>query len=111
MNARRLRIYVGERAKDPRGHVLHETILDEAHRRGLAGATVLRAVAGFAGPGEVHTAKILRLSDDLPMVVEIVDTADKLDVLIPWLREVVRDGLVTVENVEVLISPSGGARS
>lgn len=106
MNARRLRIYLGERDKDPRGHVLHETIIHEAHRRGLAGATVLRAIAGFSGAGQVHTAKILRLSDDLPLVVEIVDAADNLDGFVAWLREVVTDGLVTVEDVEVLITPA-----
>ncbi len=75
MNARRLRIYVGERDKDAGGHMLHETIVHEAQQRGLAGATVFRGSAGFGVNSRVHTAKILRLSEDLPVVVEIIDVA------------------------------------
>jgi len=86
MNARRLRIYVGERDKDPLGHVLHESIVHRAQEQGLAGATVVRGLAGFGADGEVHTAKILRLSDSLPVIVEIIDTADMVAGL-PWSVE------------------------
>jgi hypothetical protein len=107
MTARRLRIHVGERDKDAAGHVLHETIVHEAHRRGLAGATVFKGVAGFGAHGQVHAAKILRLGDDLPVVVEIVDRAERIDAFVPWLREAVREGLVTVEDVTVVVDGNG----
>jgi PII-like signaling protein len=70
MNARRLRIYLGERDRDAEGHVLHETIVHRAHERGLAGASVFRGVVGYGARRELHTAKVLRLSEDLPVVVE-----------------------------------------
>lgn len=102
MNARRLRIYLGERDKDADGHVLHETIVQEAHERGLAGASVFRGLVGYGARRELHTAKVLRLSEDLPILVEIIDTARKVDAFIPWLREVVTEGLMTVEDIDVL---------
>ena len=86
MTSRRLRIYIGERDKDPQGHPLYETIVHEAQRRGLAGATVFKGVAGFGTNSQVHTAKILRLSDDLPLVVEIVDADAKIAGFLPWLK-------------------------
>lgn len=103
MNARRLRIYVGERDKDPHGHPLYEAILHEARRRGLAGATVFKGVAGFGANSLVHTAKILRLSEDLPLVVEIVDETAKIDGFLPWLDGEIKEGLVTLEEVEVVV--------
>ncbi len=109
MNARRLRIYVGERDKDPNGRLLHEAIVHEAHARGLAGATVTKGVAGFGTNSRVHTAKILRLSDDLPMVVEIIDTKSKIDALVPWLEAEIDEGLVTVEDVTVVVRKQTGA--
>jgi len=103
MTHRRLRIYLGERDKDARGHVLHEAIVHEAHRRGLAGATVLRGLAGFGARARVHTAKILRLSEDLPVVVEIVDTEEAIDGFVAWAQEAVAgQGLMTVEDVRVV---------
>lgn len=102
MNARRLRIYLGERDKDAEGHVLHETIVHRAHERGLAGASVFRGIVGYGARRELHTAKVLRLSEDLPVVVEIIDTAGKVDAFIPWLRETVPEGLMTVEDLDVL---------
>ncbi len=108
MQTRRLRIYLGERDKDPDGHPLSEAIVLEARRRGLAGATVFKGVSGFGANSRVHTAKILRLSEDLPLVVEIVDEATKIDELLPWLDHRVQEGLVTVEDVEVVFyRPSG----
>jgi PII-like signaling protein len=103
MKARRVRIYVGERDKAPDGRPLYEAILHEAHRRGLAGASVFKGVAGFGANSRLHTAKILRLSEDLPLVIDIVDEAAKIDDLLPWLDTEIREGLVTVEEVTVLI--------
>ncbi|MEZ4386378.1 MAG: DUF190 domain-containing protein [Candidatus Krumholzibacteriia bacterium] len=108
MAHRRLRVYVGERDKDARGHILHETILHEAHRQGLAGAIVIRGFAGFGARSRVHTAKILRLSEDLPVVIEIVDAAAKIAGFLPWVRDVVRQGLVTVEEVTVIAAEGAG---
>jgi PII-like signaling protein len=106
--ARRLRIYLGERDKDPHGKPLYEAILHEARGRGLAGATVFKGVAGFGANSLVHTAKILRLSEDLPLVVEIVDEAARVDAFLPWLDSEIREGLVTVEDVEVVVYRGSG---
>ena len=96
-----LRIFVGE---SDRWHhqPLYEAIVLKARELGLAGATVLRGPMGFGANSRLHTAKILRLSLDLPMVIEIVDTDEKLQLLLPHLDEMVLEGLVTLENVQVL---------
>ena len=95
-----LRIFVGERDRSG-GHPAHETIVRLAREAGLAGATVLRGIEGFGRSSRLHTAKILRLSDDLPIVIEIVDAAEKIDAFLPRLDAHVAGGLVTVERVEV----------
>jgi uncharacterized protein len=96
-----LRIFVGE--SDKRGHTaLHEAIVLEARRAGLAGATVVRGVMGFGRHSIVHTAKILRLSEDLPMIVEIVDGLEKIENFLPVLDGMIKDGLVTLERVRVI---------
>jgi PII-like signaling protein len=95
-----LRIFVGE-ADRHHGRPLYEAIVLEARTRGLAGATVLRGMLGFGGSSRLHTTKVLRLSDDLPIVIEIVDREENLARLLPWLDEVVADGLVTLERVRV----------
>ena len=96
-----LRIFVGE--SDRHGHhPLYEAIVLKARENGLAGATVLRGVMGFGKHSILHTAKILRLSEDLPMVVEIVDSAEKIDNFLPVLNEMIKDGLVTLERVKVV---------
>jgi len=96
-----LRIFVGE--SDRHGHhPLYEAIVLKARERGLAGATVLRGVMGFGKHSTLHTAKILRLSEDLPMVIEIVDSAEKINEFLPVLDEMIKDGLVTLERVKVL---------
>ena len=96
-----LRIFVGE--SDRFGHhPLYEAIVLKAREHGLAGATVLRGVMGFGKNSVIHTAKILRLSEDLPMVIEIVDSSAKIEAFLPLLNEMVADGLVTVERVRVL---------
>ena len=96
-----LRIFIGE--SDRHGpHPLYEAIVLKARETGLAGATVVRGVMGFGKNSVIHTAKILRLSEDLPMVIEIVDSLDKVEAFLPVLDEIITDGLVTMERVKVL---------
>jgi len=96
-----LRVFIGE---SDRWHhqPLYEAIVLKARELGLAGATVLRGPMGFGANSRLHTAKILRLSMDLPMVIEIVDTDEKIQQLLPHLEEMVLEGLVTLEEVQVL---------
>jgi uncharacterized protein len=103
MKAQRLCIYLGERDKDQAGRPLGEAIVHEAHRRGLAGATVCKGIAGYGANSRVHTAKILRLSEDLPLVIAIVDAAERIAGFLPWLAEVIEEGLVTREDVDVVL--------
>jgi len=96
-----LRIFVGE--SDRYGHhPLYEAIVLKAREQGLAGATVLRGLMGFGKHSILHTAKILRLSEDLPMIVEIVDSREKVENFLPLLDEMISDGLVTLERVKVI---------
>jgi hypothetical protein len=101
LEAELLRIFVGESDKY-HGRPLYEVIVEEARRRGLAGATVLRGTLGFGANSRIHTAKILRLSEDLPMVVEIVDQQDKIAAFLPELDNMISEGLVTLEKVRVI---------
>jgi uncharacterized protein len=101
-----LRIFVGE--SDKHGHVpLYEAIVLKARETGLAGATVLRGVMGFGRHSVMHTAKILRLSEDLPMVIEIADSLEKIEAFLPILDQMVAEGLVTLEQVRVIHYRSG----
>lgn len=95
-----LRIFVGETDRHD-GRPLHEWIVMEARRRGIAGATVLRGIEGFGAHSRVHTSRVLRLSADLPMVVEIVDTREKIEGFMSVVDAVVEEGLATLERVEV----------
>ena len=96
-----LRVFVGE--SDKHGHIpLYEAIVQTARKAGLAGATVLRGLMGYGRHSVVHTSKILRLSEDLPMVVEIVDSLQKIEAFLPTLDTMIRDGLVTLEKVRVI---------
>ena len=96
-----LRIFIGE--ADKAGHVpLYEAIVLKAREMHLAGATVLRGPMGFGHSSRLHTAKILRLSDDLPMVIEIVDAEDKINAFVGVLDGMMTSGLVTLEKVQVL---------
>jgi hypothetical protein len=95
-----LRIFIGE-ADRLDGRPLYERIVLEARERGLAGATVLRGMLSYGRSSRLHATKVLRLSDDLPIVIEIVDREENLDKLLPWLDTVVHDGLVTLERVRV----------
>ena len=96
-----LRIFVGESDRD--GHrPLYESIVLQAREAGLAGATVLRGVMGFGKHSILHTAKILRLSEDMPMIIEIADSLDNIEKFLPVLDELIKDGLVTIEKVRVI---------
>ena len=95
-----LRIFIGE--KDKHGRVpLYEWIVHKARERGLAGATVLRGLEGFGAKSHVHKSKILRLSSDLPIVVEIVDTKENIEAFLPEIDDAIPDGLATLEKVEI----------
>jgi PII-like signaling protein len=96
-----LRVFVGE--SDRLGHrPLYESIVLQAREAGLAGATVLRGVMGFGKHSILHTAKILRLSEDMPMIIEIVDSLDNIEKFLPVLDDLIKDGLVTIEKVRVI---------
>jgi PII-like signaling protein len=96
-----LRIYVGE--SDRWQHQpIYEAIVLKARELHLAGATVLRGPMGFGAASRIHTAKILRLSMDLPIVIEIVDTDDKVQTLLPFLDEMMGGGLVTLDKIRVI---------
>jgi PII-like signaling protein len=104
-NTRLLRIFVGE--SDKRGHQpLYEAIVFEAKRLGLSGATVTRGIMGFGANSKVHTTKLLEISSDLPLVIEIVDTEEKIraftQAIEPWFEEAQSGGLITLEKAEVI---------
>ena len=101
-----LRIFIGEDDKHE-GMPLFEWIIQKARKHNLAGATVLRGLEGFGAHSRVHTAKILRLSSDLPIVIEIVDTKEKIESFIPIIDSAITEGMVTVERVEVRFYRSG----
>lgn len=96
-----LRIFIGE-SDQYQGKALYEQIVLKARELNLAGATVLRGMMGFGADSRMHTAKLLRLSEDLPVVVEIVDTQEKLDMLMPFLDQAVQEGLITLEKARVI---------
>src|SRR5712671_4324563 len=96
-----LRIFIGESDRHG-GHPLHEAIVLKAREMHLAGATVLRGSMGFGHSSRIHTAKILRLSEDLPIVIEIVDAEDKIDAFVTVLDGMIGSGLITLEKVRVL---------
>jgi PII-like signaling protein len=96
-----LRIFIGE--SDRVGpQALYEAIVVKARELNLAGATVTRGIMGFGAASRIHTAKILRLSEDLPIVIELVDTRENIDKIMPFLDEHVKEGLITLENVSVI---------
>jgi PII-like signaling protein len=95
-----LRIYIGERNRYE-GRPLYEWIVMEAKRKGLAGATVLRGMMGFGANSRIHTSKILRLSEDLPIIVEIVDTHEKLAQFLAHIDKAIGEGLATLEKADV----------
>lgn len=98
--AKLVRIFIGE-SDNWEGRPLYEALVHRARAMGLAGATVLRGIEGFGASSVVHTARILRLSEDLPIVIELVDTADKIEEFLDVTGEMVKGGMVTVERVEI----------
>ena len=103
-----LRIFIGESDRHG-GHPLHEAIVLQARERHLAGATVIRGAMGFGKSSRLHTAKILRLSVDLPLIIEIVDSEAKIDGFLPILESMMGGGMVTLEKVQVLHYRGGSA--
>ena len=96
-----LRIFIGE-SDHYHGRPLYEAIVLEARKRGMAGATVLRGIMGFGADSRMHTAKILRLSEDLPIIVEIVDKPERIDEFLPDLDKMIQEGLITLERAKVI---------
>ncbi len=102
-----LRIFIGENDKYEK-QPLFEWIVKQARAEGLAGATVLRGLEGYGAHSRLHTAKILRLSSDLPIVIEIIDSEEKIEAFLPLIDEAVGEGLATIEKVEVRFYRGGG---
>ncbi len=96
-----LRVFIGESDRW-KGQPLYEAIVRKAKADGLAGATVLRGLMGFGANSRIHTAGILRLSEDLPIVIEIVDTREKIETFTAEIDEMVGDGMITLEKVQVI---------
>ena len=105
-----LRIFIGEDDKYE-ALPLYEWIVRKAREQGLAGATVLRGLLGFGAHSRLHTAKILRLSSDLPIVVEIVDSEEKIESFLPLIDDVIVEGMATVERVDVRLYRSERSES
>jgi PII-like signaling protein len=101
-----LRIFIGESDKYE-SMPLFEAIVKEARRQNLGGATVFRGLMGYGAHSRVHTAKVLRLSEDLPIVIEIVDSPEKIEAFLPDLDRMMVEGLVTVERAKVLMYRPG----
>jgi PII-like signaling protein len=99
--ARRLRIYIGEASKHKGVSVYHAIVL-KAKELGLAGASVFRGVEGFGANSRIKTSRILELSNDLPLVIDIVDSAEYIDKLMPFLDDVVQEGLITIEDIHII---------
>jgi len=105
-----LRIFIGEDDRDG-GRPLYEAIVLKAREMHVAGATVLRGPMGYGHSSRLHTTKILRLSEDLPLVIEIVDSEERIDAFLPVLDELMSSGLITLEKVRVLHYGSKARRS
>jgi uncharacterized protein len=101
-NARLIRIFIGE-SDTHDGRPLYQAIVEVLRHEGLAGATVLRGIEGFGKSSRLHTAQILRLSEDLPIIIECVDADDKIEAVLPALEDMIGDGLITLERVEVRV--------
>lgn len=97
-----MRIHIGESDKW-HGKPLHEVIVAMLRKKGFSGATVLRGVGGYGGSSIYHTDKLLRLSQDLPIVVEVIETQERIDQILPRLDELVDGGLITLEKVRVIL--------
>jgi len=105
-----LRIYVGE-SDVWHGRPLYQAIVERVRAEGLAGATAIRGIEGFGADSRLHTSRILRLSEDLPVLIEIADTAERVDRMLPLLDEMVTEGLVTLEDVDIIAYRSSSPTS
>jgi len=101
-----LRIFIGE-SDTWHGKPLYQAIVEHLRAEGIAGATVVRAMEGFGAKSHLHTTRLLRLSEDLPLVIEVVDTEENINRVLPDLDEMMADGLVTLERVEVITYRAG----
>ena len=104
-----MRIHVGESDKW-HGKPLHEAIVMLLRKEGFSGATVLRGVGGYGGSSIYHTDKLLRLSQDLPIIVEVIETQERIDQILPRMDEMVEGGLITLEKVRVILYRSAKKR-
>ncbi len=96
-----LRIFVGE-TDTYKGKSLYEAIVLEARKLNLAGATVFRGIMGYGATSRIHSIKLLRLSEDLPVMIEIVDTEESINKMLPFLDATVKEGLITMEKVSII---------
>ena len=96
-----LRLFIGE-SDTWHGRPLYQAIVERVREAGLAGATVVRGIEGFGADSRIHTSRILRLSEDLPVVIEVVDTAERIDAIVPVLDEMVGEGMLTLERVQIV---------
>jgi PII-like signaling protein len=96
-----LRLFIGE-SDQWHGKPLYQAIVERVRAEGLAGATVIRGIEGFGADSHLHTSRILRLSEDLPVVIEIVDTPERIDRIVPLLDEMVSEGMLTLERVHIV---------
>jgi hypothetical protein len=96
-----LRLFIGE-SDTWHGKPLYQAIVERVRKEGLAGATVIRGIEGFGADSHLHTSRILRLSEDLPVVIEIVDTPERIDRVVPILDEMVGEGMLTLERVQIV---------
>jgi len=101
-----MRIFIGESDKYE-GKPLYEALLERFRKRGLAGATVLRGIAGFGASSKMHTDKVLRLSLDLPLIIEVVETEETIQGILPDLEELIGGGLITLERANVILYRPG----
>src|SRR5213596_3026636 len=104
-----MRVFIGESDKY-HGKPLYEALLERLRHKGLAGATVLRGVAGFGASSVVHTAKVLRLSLDLPLIIEVVETEEAIQGILPDLDDMIGGGLITLERAQVILYRPGDVR-
>ncbi len=96
-----LRLFIGE-SDTWHGKPLYQAIVERVREEGLAGATVIRGIEGFGADSRMHTSRILRLSEDLPVLIEIVDTPERIDAIVPILDEMVSEGMLTLERVQIV---------
>jgi hypothetical protein len=97
-----MRVFIGESDKYA-GQPLYEALLERFRKKGLAGATVLRGIAGFGASSKVHTDKVLRLSLDLPLIIEVVEAEETIQQVLPDLEEMIGGGLITLERANVIL--------